>query len=106
MDDEEPPFVALSELGCLGLDWPRALFMSMTRYQFELDQMRKGMQRALWLYTVRSLYNMWQAHSAESGQTCRLMPHGVGAAVAVPGDLVYCLEWYTPGLHRSHEESS
>ena len=41
MEDEEPPFVALSELGCLHLDWPRALFTFMSRYQFDLDQMRK-----------------------------------------------------------------
>ena len=41
MEDEEPPFVALSDLGCLRLDWPRALFTFMGRYQFELDQMRK-----------------------------------------------------------------
>ena len=41
MEDEEPPFVALSDLGCLRLDWPRALFTFMGQYQFELDQMRK-----------------------------------------------------------------
>ena len=41
VEDEEPPFVAFSELGCLRLDWPRALFTFMARYQFELDQMRK-----------------------------------------------------------------
>ena len=41
MEDEELPCVALSELGCLRLDWPRALFTFMTRYQFDLDQMRK-----------------------------------------------------------------
>ena len=27
MEDEEPPFVALSDLGCLRLDWPRALYV-------------------------------------------------------------------------------
>ena len=36
-----PPFVALCDLGCLRLDWPRALFTFKGRYQFELDQMRK-----------------------------------------------------------------
>ena len=41
LEDEEPPFVAVSELGCLRLDWPRALFMVMARYQSNLDQMRK-----------------------------------------------------------------
>ena len=41
MEDEEPPFVAFSELGRFRLDWPKALFTFMARYQFELDQMRK-----------------------------------------------------------------
>ena len=41
MEDEELPFVAFSDLGCLRLDWPRALFTFMARYQFDLDQMRK-----------------------------------------------------------------
>ena len=41
MEDEELPFVALRELGCLHFDWPRALFTFMARYQFDLDQMRK-----------------------------------------------------------------
>ena len=41
MEDEEPPFVAFSELGCPRLDWPKALFTFMARYQFDLDQMRK-----------------------------------------------------------------
>ena len=37
----EPPFVALSDLGCLRLYWTTALFTFMGRYQFELDQMCK-----------------------------------------------------------------
>ena len=41
MEEEEPPFVALSDLGCLRLDWPRAIFTCMGRCQFERDQMRK-----------------------------------------------------------------
>ena len=41
MEDEKPPFVAFSELGCLRLDWPKALFTFMARYQFDLDQMCK-----------------------------------------------------------------
>ena len=41
MEDEECPCVALSDLGCLHLDWHRALFTFMGRYQFELDQMCK-----------------------------------------------------------------
>ena len=41
LEDEELPFVALSELCCLRLDWPRTLITCMSRYQFDLDQMRK-----------------------------------------------------------------
>ena len=37
----ELPFVALRELSCLRLDWPRTLLTFMSRYQFDLDQMRK-----------------------------------------------------------------
>ena len=41
LEDEELPFVASSELGCLRLDWPNTLFTFMSRYQFDLDQMWK-----------------------------------------------------------------
>ena len=39
--DEEWPLVTLSDLGCLRLEWPKPLFTFMSRYQFDLDQMRK-----------------------------------------------------------------
>ena len=41
LQDEELPFVAVSELSCLRLDWPKTLFTFMSRYQFDPDQMRK-----------------------------------------------------------------
>ena len=41
LEDEELPFIDVSELGCLRLDWPKTLFTFMSRYQFDLDQMRK-----------------------------------------------------------------
>ena len=41
LEEEELPFVAMSELGCLRLDWPKTLLTFMSRYQFNLDQMRK-----------------------------------------------------------------
>ena len=41
LEEEELPFVAMSELGCLRLDWPTTLFTLMSRYQFDLDQMCK-----------------------------------------------------------------
>ena len=37
LEDKDLPFVALSELGCLRLDWPKTLFTFMSRYQFDLD---------------------------------------------------------------------
>ena len=41
LDDENLLFVTLSELGCLRLDWPKTLSTFMSRYQFDLDRMRK-----------------------------------------------------------------
>ena len=41
IENKESLLVVLSELGCLRLDWPNALFTFMARYQFELDQMLK-----------------------------------------------------------------
>ena len=41
LEEEELPFVAMNELGCLRLDWPKTLFTFMSRYQFDLDKMRK-----------------------------------------------------------------
>ena len=37
MEDEDLPFVALSELGCIRLDWPKPLFEFMSRYQHDLS---------------------------------------------------------------------
>ena len=37
MVDEETPLVVLSELGCLRLDWPKALFTFMARYQMHKE---------------------------------------------------------------------
>ena len=39
--DEEWPLVTLSHLVCFRLDWPKTLVTFMSRYQFDLDQMRK-----------------------------------------------------------------
>ena len=41
LEEEELPFVTLSELGCLRLDWLKTLFTFKSRYQFDLDQMHK-----------------------------------------------------------------
>ena len=42
--DEDWPLITLNDLGCLRLDWPKPLFIFMSRYQFYLDQMRKECQ--------------------------------------------------------------
>ena len=39
--EEEWPLVTLSDLGCLLLEWLKPLLTFMSRYQFDLDQMRK-----------------------------------------------------------------
>ena len=48
LEEEELPFVALSELGCLCLDWPKTLFTD-----------AQGMPGAVWLHTVGDLYHLW-----------------------------------------------
>ena len=41
MEVEDLPFVALSELNCLRQGWPKHLFVFMSRYQQDLERMRK-----------------------------------------------------------------
>ena len=41
MEEEDLPFVATSELGYLRRAWPTTLFMFMSRYQHDLERMRK-----------------------------------------------------------------
>ena len=40
MEEENLPFVALSELNCLRQVWPKPLFVFMSRYQHDLERMR------------------------------------------------------------------
>ena len=40
MEEENLPFVALSELDCLRQSWPKPLFVFMSRYQHDLERMR------------------------------------------------------------------
>ena len=58
LEDEDLPFVTLSELGCLRLDWPKTLFTFMSRYQFDLDQMCR-LPRAVWVHALGELYSLW-----------------------------------------------
>ena len=41
MEEENLPFVALSELDCLRQSWPKPLFVFMSRYQHDLERMRR-----------------------------------------------------------------
>ena len=41
MEDEDLPFVTMSELDCLRRIWPKTLFVFMSRYQHDLERMRK-----------------------------------------------------------------
>ena len=41
MGEEDLPFVALSELHCLRQGWPQPLFVFMSRYQHDLERMRR-----------------------------------------------------------------
>ena len=41
MEGEDLPFVDLSELNCLRQVWPKTLYVFMSRYQHDLERMRK-----------------------------------------------------------------
>ena len=97
MKEEEPPFVALSDLGFLHLDWPGGLInIYGTLSVGSRTTNAPGVQGAFRIHTIRIVYILWQVHSAESGPTWCLLSHGFGTTVAVPGDLVYCVEGHTP----------
>ena len=42
MEDDDLPFVALSELNCLRLEWPKTLFVFMSRYQCDVPPLVKA----------------------------------------------------------------
>ena len=41
IEGEDLPIVALSELNCLRQSWPKPLFVFMSKYQHDLQRMRK-----------------------------------------------------------------
>ena len=88
MDEADPPFVTLGELGCLRLDWPRAIFSFMGRHQVDLEHLRYAFQQ----HPVWTVYVLWKVYSAGSGQTCHLFSLGSCPALAVPGVLVHCID--------------
>ena len=40
MADADPPYVAVSDLSALRLDWPAVIMSGMTRHQLEMEQLR------------------------------------------------------------------
>ena len=62
----------------------------------------EGVQGAVWLYTVRELYILWQVYPMGFGQAHCLLPHGTRAAVALPGYVVHSVEGDCSGLYCSY----
>ena len=58
MEGEDLPFVALSELNCLRQVWPKTLFVFMSRYQHDLERMRKECKERFGC-AVGKLYSLW-----------------------------------------------
>ena len=94
MGEEELPFVAMSEI-----DYLRALFVFMSRYQQDLECLRNGVQGTVRLYTIWELYTLWQVYPAGFGQAHCLLPHGARAAVALSGFVVHGVEGDCSGLY-------
>ena len=68
MEDEDLPFVTLGELDCLCRIWPKILFVFvfMSRYQHDLERMRKETFR---VHAVGELSTLWRVYPAEFRQT-------------------------------------
>ena len=68
MEEEDPPFVALSDLsGCLHLDWPRAIFSFMGRSGGSRT-FAPRVPGAFRIYPIWTVYILWQVHSAKTGR--------------------------------------
>ena len=89
---EEPPFVALSDLGLTPSELAEGLIYIYGTLSVGSRTFTPGVQGSVWTYTIRFVYVLWQVHSTESRQACRLLSHEFGTTVAVLGDLVYCLD--------------
>ena len=61
------------------------------------------MPGAFRLYPIWTVHILWQVHSAKYGLTCRLLSPGT---LALPGDLVYCVEGHATGLYRPYAKGS
>ena len=62
MEAEDLPFVALSELNCLRQVWPKTMFVFMSRYQQDLERMRKECKerfREIVLIVVNIFSKIW-----------------------------------------------
>ena len=82
MADADDPYVAVSELGSLRLDWPKAIFSFMGRHQVDLEHLCHGCP--VWI-----VYLLWKVYSPRSGPSCHQLSFGFGPALAVP----WCTIW-------------
>ena len=103
MEDEEPPFVGFSELGCLRLDWPKAIFALLHDISFNWIRCARNAGSGLALQSPEFVRHV---ASTSSRIWVNISPYTTWSWHSCGGDLVYCLEGYIAGLHRSYEEGS
>ena len=103
MEDEEPPFVAFNELGCLRLDWPKAFLRLWPDISLN------------WIRCARNAGSGLAPHSPEFVRPVASTSSRIWVNIShyttwswhsCGGDVVYCLVKYIAGLHRSYEEGS
>ena len=103
--DEELPFVTLSELGCLRLDWPKTFLRLCLHISLIWTRCGRNVGSGLVPHSLELVQHV-VTYTAESGTTYHLIPHGAGAAVAMPGDVLYGVEGHSSGLRRSYEKGA
>ena len=98
-EDEDLPFVAMNELNCLHLDWPNTLFVFMSRYQCDLERMRKDCRECF--------VCMQSGNCTHCGkyiqQNLGFASYGASTTVAMSGHMMYGVEGDGSGLCRSYE---
>ena len=99
MVEEELPFVAMSELDYLRRIWLRALFLFMSRYQQDLERMRKECKERFGCTQSGNCTHCGKYIQRGFGQAHCLLPHGVRAAVTLSGYVVYGVEGDCSGLY-------
>ena len=94
MADAVKPVVPVGDLGLLRRQWPVAVLSSMLRQQLDYEKMRhKCKRRFRGIQTGCCSY---------CGVVIKMdMAPRLGSVMAIPGVVVYQLEGYSTGLHRS-----